>query len=107
MKRFTQRNSNGEAVCRCVSANSLVHCTEIVGGEAIEYFAELEDKIESGQLVELPVPFIEESENADGETTYLVYRSKVETYCPSEDVFTDKLQAEARLKELLEEVNDI
>lgn len=28
--------------------------------------------------------------------------SKVETYCPSEDVFTNKPQAEARLKELQE-----
>lgn len=62
--------------------------------------AELEDKLESGQLVELPKPFIGYGENAYGETTYLVYRSKVETYCPSEDVYTDKSQAKSRLKEL-------
>lgn len=62
------------------------------------------DKLESGQLVELPKPFIGEGENAYGETTYLVYRSKVETYCPSEDIFTDKAQAEARLKELWEKL---
>lgn len=54
MERFTQRNSNGKAVCRCEAAYSLVHCAEIVGGEAIEYFAELEDKLESGHLVEFP-----------------------------------------------------
>lgn len=53
MERFTQRSNKGKAVCRCKTAYSLVHCTEIVGGEAIEYFAELEDKLESGQLKEI------------------------------------------------------
>lgn len=103
MKRFTYRDRTGLHFI-----DSCYTCGGFIKEEKLKaHIAELEDKIESGQLVELPVPFIEESENADGETTYLVYRSKVETYCPSEDVFTDKLQAEVRLKELLEEVNDI
>lgn len=51
MKRFTQRDGNGKAVCRCEAAYSLVHCTEVVGGEAIERFAELEDMIENGTLI--------------------------------------------------------
>ncbi len=54
MKRFTQRTEKGKAVCRCEAAYSLVHCTEVVGGEAIERFAELEDMIESGKLIFAP-----------------------------------------------------
>lgn len=59
MERFTQRNSKGRAVCRGITVNDLVHCTEIVGGEAIEYFAELEDKLENGQLADT-TPYIVE-----------------------------------------------
>ena len=54
MERFTQRDDKGRAVCRAETRYSLVHCTEIVGGEPIERFAELEDKLKNGQLVELP-----------------------------------------------------
>lgn len=57
-----------------------------------------------GEIVELPEPFIDTDKNAYGETTYLVYRSKVDIYCPSEDIYTDKLKAERRLAELKGEV---
>ena len=53
-----------------------------------------------GKIVELPEPFVDTDKNAYEETTYLVYRPRVEVYCPSEDIYTDKIKAENRLSEL-------
>lgn len=45
----------------------------------------------NGEIVELPEPFIDTDKNAYEETTYLVYRPRVEVYCPSEDIYSDKI----------------
>lgn len=53
-----------------------------------------------GEIVELPEPFIDTDINGFGEKTYLVYRSKVDIYCPSDDIYLDETKAELRLAEL-------
>ena len=122
MERFTQRDGKGRAVCRAETRYSLVHCTEIVGGEPIERLAELEDKLESGQLVELPfkvgekVYLVRRNRNWD----LVVSRTKIDMYCfhwrllvkcscdsswhEPKNIFSDKTQADARLKELQEKM---
>ena len=91
--------------------------------EVIDRLAELEDKLESGQLVELPwkigekVYLVRRNRNLKwvvSRTTVTMYlkhnRLLVKCACDSEwndpqDIFTDKSQAEARLKELQEQKN--
>lgn len=58
-----------------------------------------------GEIVELPGPFIDTDVNSFGETTYLVYRSKVDIYCPAKDIYISKAKAERRLKELQRKVS--
>lgn len=65
--------------------------------------AELEDKIESGRLVELPKPFIEQQKEEP--YAWQVFHAKVDIYAAAgKDIFPkeNKESAEARLKELQE-----
>lgn len=54
----------------------------------------------NGKMVELPEPFIDTSKNAYGKTIYLVYRSRIDVYCPLDDIYLDETKAERRLAEL-------
>lgn len=146
MKRFTKRADKGVAICRVQPyITPFVNETEVVCGEAIDRLAELEDKLESGQLVELPckvgdaIWVIDYDEDIasyvciGGNSSFLflsptIYAGKdistpeelcdyyVDCYMedgsdadvvifPRSKCFTDKSQAEARLKELQEQKN--
>ena len=71
--------------------------------ELYSRLAELEDKIESGRLVELPKPFIEQQKEEP--YAWQVFHAKVDIYAAAgKDIFPkeNKESAEARLKELQE-----
>lgn len=68
--------------------------------------AKLEDKLESGQLVELPC--IREVKGATGTEYHIYFIRTIEPNIGSIDYYRtrDKAQAEAHLKELQEDKND-
>ncbi len=104
-KRLTGRNEQGKATIIFKGRMQDKSNEELYAAidKIVDQLADFEDKIEDGTMVELPDPFVDTDVNGYNETLYFVYRSRIDIYCPCEDVFTNKEQAEARLKELQEQ----
>ena len=105
-KRFTERRGGLviDKCGNCPNVNNLQGCTDKKCYEIMKNrLAELEDKIESGRLVELPKPFIEQQKEEP--YAWQVFHAKVDIFAAAgKDIFPkeNKESAEARLKELQE-----
>lgn len=84
-------------------ANGITYSKALTQEQLLHRLAELEDKIESGRLVELPKPFIEQQKEEP--YAWQVFHAKVDIFAAAgKDIFPkeNKEAAEARLKELQE-----
>ncbi len=102
MKRLTKRFENGRAILKvkAYDGDAIAKARE----KATQRLAELEDKLESGQLLELPC--VREVKDYKG-IKYQICFIRDNTYnIGSIDYYEtrDKAQAEARLKELQEKL---
>lgn len=68
--------------------------------KAMQKLQEYENKLESGRLVELPEPFIEQQKEEP--FAWQVFHAEVDIFADQNDIFPkeNKKAAEARLKEL-------
>lgn len=110
-KRLTIKDSRKlSLLCDNCKAPKDSYTNECDGDCYAEMYArleELEDKIESGRLVELPKPFIEQQKEEP--YAWQVFHAKVDIFAAAgKDIFPkeDKEAAEARLKELQERRKD-
>lgn len=103
MGRLTDKENLNEFCSYRVGEHCCFDCGDCYLDKLYNRLAELEDKLESGELVELPC--IKEIKRS-GRTEYHIYFIRtIEPCIGSIDYYltTDKSKAEARLKELQEE----